>query len=458
LIKQEKGSSLTKDKDVGKTIKQEKSRKKIDEKCVLGNVSDAIQFKSSNHSTERFRVSNVRSTLKSSSSDEDLETVIASRNKEKKRKSNVKEETKKKEKEPKSKNKKKDLGNNDRSINEEITRSLLSTEDKSEKTLMELLELEMRARAIKALLESKTNDENINERSKSNENTNDSGTCSDQNGEKGVKPVNSEPPNEEEMKRKRQIQIAKEQLHISEAKKREEEELIERQQEEIRQRLEEQQKLQKELEAEEERKKALEAERKLKAQKKKDEYEKFLIWKEERQKKKQEKEALKLKRLKENELKEREKIRKKICKMKEKEHLVNKSYEIQFNASPNDDQLPGIEKDKIDSVNMEDEEDDLNREFDITFDYSETSLEEGEIDYNFRSKYDTEMYIYDILLDMIFKTVSVSESSETLKVTNDVSLKHEINSSQNCYGLRDYIFNILYECIRKKSSIHKSCS
>jgi len=256
LIKQEKGSSFTKDKDVGKTIKQEKSRKKIDEKCVLGNVSDAIQFKSSNHSTERFRVSNVRSTLKSSSSDEDLETIIASRNKEKKRKSNVKEETKKKEKEPKSKNKKNDLGNNDRSINEEITRSLLSTEDKSEKTLMELLELEMRARAIKALLESKTNDENINERSKSNENANDSGTCNDQNGEKGVKPVNSEPPNEEEMKRKRQIQIAKEQLHISEAKKREEEELIERQQEEIRQRLEEQQKLQKELEAEEERKKS----------------------------------------------------------------------------------------------------------------------------------------------------------------------------------------------------------
>merc|ERR1712136_279336 len=161
LIKQEKGSSFTKDKDVGKTIKQEKSRKKIDEKCVLGNMGDAIQFKSSNHSTERFRVSNVRSTLKSSSSDEDLETVIASRNKEKKRKSNVKEETKKKEKE---------------------------------------------------------------QRSKSNENTNDSCTYSDKNGEKGVKPVNSEPPNEEEMNRKRQIQIAKEQLHISEAKKREEEE------------------------------------------------------------------------------------------------------------------------------------------------------------------------------------------------------------------------------------------
>merc|ERR1711997_1101648 len=100
----------------------------------------------------RFRVSNVSSTLKPSSSDEDLETVIASRNKERKRKSNLKENSKKKEKEPKSKTKKKDLSKNDRSINEEITRSLLSTEDKSEKTLMELLELEMRARAIKALL------------------------------------------------------------------------------------------------------------------------------------------------------------------------------------------------------------------------------------------------------------------------------------------------------------------
>merc|ERR1712156_948622 len=139
----------------------------------------------------------------------------------------------------------------------------------SGKTLMELLELEMRARAIKSLLESKTNEEEIISKAIEKQENNVKSTSDKNEINLDDKKKNKETPIEEDESRKRQIQIAKEQLHISEAKKREEEELIERQQEEIRQRFEEQQRIQKEKEAEEEKKMAQEAERKIKALKKK---------------------------------------------------------------------------------------------------------------------------------------------------------------------------------------------
>ena len=192
--------------------------------------------------------------------------------------------------------------------------------DKSGKTLMELLELEMRARAIKALLGNKENGTTTSDNAKSEVVNNELKVVAEE--ENCTNNENDKEDNgdlSKEMEEEKRLQKAREQLHISEAKKREEEEATERNHAEIRKRLEEQQRMKEMDELEAKQKEQEELEKAKKTQKKQEEYEKFLLWKQERQRKKEEKQKIELKRQEEDEWYTRQAVKQKERQMKETE-------------------------------------------------------------------------------------------------------------------------------------------
>ena len=351
-------------KDIAKNNNENKKgklKKKHAAKHVLGNLTGVVQFKSGGRSDDTLRGTKGNAAGSSDSSGEDLETVIASGNMERKRKHDLKEKitntkkigfkVRKRTKEPtiQEQTSKEGVGN----IVSDTTSS-----DKSGKTLMELLELEMRARAIKALLGNKDDGKVDNK-----DNDGLESTKTEKEGAVTDKDNSRECENDDdlktEMEEEKRLQKAREQLHISEAKKREEEELVDRKHEEIRKCLEEQKKTKLMEELEEKRKEEEELEKTRKAKKKQEEYEKFLSWKEERQRKKDEKQKFELKRQKEDEWYTRQAVREKEREMIEKERddadeklKINQGIELKRNKIDRVD----VSADWTDGSNDEDNE------------------------------------------------------------------------------------------------------
>ena len=341
--------------------KKGKLKKKHAAKHVLGNLTGVVQFKSGGRSDEILRGTKSNPAGSSDSSGEDLETVIASGNIERKRKHDLKEKiTNTKKIGFKVRKRTKDSSTQQQSSREGTNNvaSEMASSDKSGKTLMELLELEMRARAIKALLGNKDDGKVDN---KDNENL--ESTKTEQENPSTDKDSSKECENDDDLKTEmddeKRLQKAREQLHISEAKKREEEELVDRKHEEIRRCLEEQKKAKLIEELEAKRKEEEELEKTRKAKKKQDEYDKFLSWKEERQRKKDEKQKFELKRQKEDEWYTRQAVREKEREMIEKERddadeklKINQGIELKRNKIDRVD----VSTEWTDGVSSEDNE------------------------------------------------------------------------------------------------------
>ena len=305
-----------------RTKNGEKSKKKHFDKHVLGNFTGAIQFKSGGRPSDKNKDGAL--VISSDSSDEDLEMVIATGNEERKRKHDLKEKITKTKKigfkvgrkgkasTATEKNLQGDTEVNDKTASDNV--------DKSGKTLMELLELEMRARAIKALLGNKESGTTASDNAKTEVGNNELKVETED--EKGTNKQDDKEDSgdlSKEMEEEKRLQKAREQLHISEAKKREEEEATERNHAEIRKRLEEQQRMKEMDEIEAKQKEQEELEKAKKSQKKQEEYEKFLLWKQERQRKKEEKQRIELKRQEEDEWYTRQAVKQKERQMKESE-------------------------------------------------------------------------------------------------------------------------------------------
>lgn len=172
---------------------------------------------------------------------------------------------------------------------------------------LELLELEMRAKMIKALLK------------KANQ------------GEETANPVvpektapASEAPKveiESLVKEEKRLIKAREVLMVSEAKKKEELEVNQRKEQEIRQRLEEHQRQRDELAEKERKAKEAEEEKARKKAQKEEEYRKFLLWKEEKKKKEE------ARRLQEEQDRQREHQRQTKRKLKQMSEKLDRTHE-----------------------------------------------------------------------------------------------------------------------------------
>ena len=351
-----KNEKLSDSEDVDKNLKAKQKEKRIKKHSanhVLGNLSGVVQFKSGGRSSEIIRVAGSHPTISSDSSEDDLETVIASGNVERKRKHELKEKiTKTKKIGFKVKRRAKATTATEGRLQDKIEVATEASDnvDKSGKTLMELLELEMRARAIKALLGNKDDDTSKADKEKErSDGTNIEPERLEDNETSQEWKKDDDEELQKQVEEEKRLQKAREHLHISEAKKREEEDIVERKHTEIRNRLEGQQKAKEAEELEAKRKEEEEAERAKKAKKKQDEYEKFLLWKEERQRKKEDKQKFQLKRQQEDEWYTRQAVKEKERQMleKEKEDMderlrINKTTELKRN--------------KIDRVNVSDED------------------------------------------------------------------------------------------------------
>ena len=154
---------------------------------------------------------------------------------------------------------------------------------KNGKSLMELLELEMRARAIKALL----NKAGTSKEPDTKESGSDHKEATDKDRPEGEGAEDATKDAEEEdtetmaklAEEEKKLQKARDALLLSTAKKQEEEEAILRKQEAMRKRIEEQRKKMEAKELAEKKKKEEEEARLAKKKKKEEDHKKFLEWK-----------------------------------------------------------------------------------------------------------------------------------------------------------------------------------
>merc|ERR1712032_982269 len=201
--------------------------------------------------SDKFRVESHKYHVPSESSEDDLTSIIASRNQEKTRKISRRETigneeligNKSRKRRKKSSSRKKGI-----SSQVQVADEISGNADQSGKTLMELLELEMRARAIKRLLLNSKEEEKTTIRAHDSEEKNltKNAIPSNENEDKINEAI-------EQKEKEKQLQKAREQLHISQAKKKEEEYLIEKRNEEIRKAYEEAEKIKDAEEAERKR-------------------------------------------------------------------------------------------------------------------------------------------------------------------------------------------------------------
>jgi hypothetical protein len=198
---------------------------------------------------------------------------------------------------------------------------------------MELLELEMRKRAIKALL--------------------------NKSGRPSAIAVNygdaaAETPSEPVTEEEKRLQKAREALFQSEAKKKEEVDLLERKETEVRRRQEEAQRRKEQVEAEARKKLEGEEEKRRKKEQKEQEYAKFLEYKKE-----------KLRREEEQKERERLESRAKLKALREGE-VTRKQQEGETS-------VPTSRRKK--QPEQEAEEDNLERDFEISLDYGSSGDE-----------------------------------------------------------------------------------
>ncbi len=222
----------------------------------------------------------------------------------------------------------------------------------SGKTLMELLELEMRARAIKALLNKK--EENPTEPAETESREVEEDPKEDESKEASTAAAG------EDKQKAQQLLKAREALLQSEVKQKEEQKEIERKQEELVKRAEEARKKQEAKEAAEKKKQEEAVEKERKKKKKEEEYQNFLKWKEEKRKQEDFKRRLE------------EEVEQELQEEKARESLKAKEREMKFREEEEkramEQQAEPIKKPTMDRVDVE-VEDDLDRDFDISLDY-----------------------------------------------------------------------------------------
>eukprot|EP00095_Tigriopus_kingsejongensis_P009127 maker-scaffold595_size129005-snap-gene-0.19 protein:Tk09127 transcript:maker-scaffold595_size129005-snap-gene-0.19-mRNA-1 annotation:"glutamic acid-rich protein" len=209
------------------------------------------------------------------------------------------------------------------------------------KTKMELLELEMRARAIKALLK-KAGDPQGNE--KRGEMGHESKSMKPEGVVKSENKIEIQKLVQEE---KRLIR-ARDMLMVSESKKKEEKEALEMKEQELKRRLEEHQKKREEEKEKERKLLELEEEKKRKKIQREEEYIKFAKWKEEKRKEKEDQ------RRREEERERKIKERKTQAKLKQMKTDMNQKHAPKESVA--------LKKKKIHREDVGD--------FDITLDYS----------------------------------------------------------------------------------------
>lgn len=278
--------------------------------------------------------------------------------------------------------------------------------------IMELLELEMRARAIKSLL-SKTKKEGgggSEPRVKTPEEPLrplNAGKAEDEEEEK-VPLIKDPEEARRELEEAKKLHKAREALSISTAKKRQKEEEIENQKREIQRRIEEQEaKKRAEMEAERLKREAQE-EKIRKKREKEEEREKFLQWKAEKILREAESQR---RQDEETETRARENLKRKISEMALKEA------EMQAEKQKLNEETE-LKKRKIQRENVD--VDELDRDFEITFDYEEEDEidERNEVDENKKPRRYRRKNVEEDEDGEIVDQVSVTDE-ESLSVSGD---------------------------------------